>query len=105
MLLKAIAIRAVGKRNIHHLGVGYRLLQTIGNGMIVVFCLDNGYGLVLFEIQDVIGFFRFLANDKVSFEIDSAISNSGFHRYMAAIPLCQYRRSDILQLDIFLCHL
>ena len=73
--------------------------------MIVILRLNNGYGFILFKIEDIIGFLRFSPDNEVSLEIDTTISDFGFHRNMATIPLRQYRRSYVLQLDVFFGHI
>ena len=105
VFLEGIAVGTVGERDVLHARVCDRLLETVGDGVVVVLGLDNGDWLVGRQIEDVVGLLRFLAKDEIAAEIDPAIRDLGLHCHAVEAPLGLYCRRDVLQLDVLFRHL
>ena len=101
VFLEGIAVGTVGERDVLHARVCDRLLETVGDGVVVVLGLDNGDWL----IEDVVGLLRFLAKDEIAAEIDPSIRDLGLHCHAVEAPLGLYCRRDVLQLDVLFRHL
>ena len=105
MLHKTVSIGAVCKRHVQHLCIGHGLLQAMGNGVMIVLCLDNGDWVILIKIQNIIRPFGLFAEHKIALQIDLSIRDAGFHGDLLPTPLGKNGRRNILQLNIFFTHL
>ena len=86
VLHKTVAIGAIGKGNIQHLGIGHCLLQTMGNSMGIVFCFHNRNRIVCTEVQDIICPLGFFAEYKVALQVNLTVCDAGLHSDLFPAP-------------------
>ena len=89
MLEKSVAVGAVCKGNVQHLGVGHGLLQAMGYCVIIVLRFHDGNGMVWIQIEDIICFLRFFTHSKIAPEVYFPIRDFGFHGDAVYCPLVQ----------------
>ena len=105
MLHEAVAVGAVGEREIEHRRVFHGLLQAGGHAVAVVLRLDDRDGIVRAQIQKIIDAFRLLTEGEIAFQIDPAVRDLRLHRKLLDIPFGGDGGSDILRFDVFFGHL
>ena len=86
VLVKASAIAAVNRGDIEYFGVRQGLLDAGAERVFVVFGFDDGDGDVGLVTEDVVGSFARTAAGAVAFDLDAAIGEGDFFKYLA-VPL------------------
>ena len=104
VFLKAKAIGAIGKRDVHHLGIFLGLLQAERNGMVGIFGFHDGDGRGTVVIQYIVGIFRLATCHQVTFQVNLAIGklHLHLHRDILKRPIfAENGRRDKAQFDVF----
>ena len=104
VFLEAQAIRAIGKRDVHHFGIFLGLLQAERNGVVGIFGLHDGNGRSAVVIQHIVGIFRLAAHHHVTSQVNLAIGklHQHLHRDVLKRPVfAENGWRDKAQFDVF----
>lgn len=77
----------------------------MGYCVMIALCLHNGYRVVIIYIENVIGIFGLLTEHKDTLKVNFSVCNLGFYRDVVKWLFEDDSGRNILQIDIFFCHL
>ena len=106
MLKEAVAVGAVNKRYIQHLGILDALLHTSANAVLVVLCLDNCQGQIWLVVQQIVSAFPLATGSNIPSDDNATVREVILHSdlFLPVPPGILNGRGNKLKFDVLFSH-